>query len=120
LQANIIKLGHHGSRTSSAPEFIEKVSPEFAIISAGLDNSYGHPHQETLDTLDSVIINDASINKSTSTGEGISPSPSPSSGVGAGDKIKVRETKTADQIFYSDGESVWEREGRNIKCEKIR
>lgn len=51
LQSEILKVGHHGSRTSSSEEFIEMVAPTYAIISAGKDNSYGHPHQEVVDTL---------------------------------------------------------------------
>lgn len=56
VDADIIKLGHHGSSSSSTPEFIEKVSPEVAIITSGKDNSYGHPHKETLDTLNKFGI----------------------------------------------------------------
>lgn len=48
LQAHILHLGHHGSRTSSTPPFLEAVEPEVAIYSAGADNSYGHPHQDVL------------------------------------------------------------------------
>ena len=48
LKANVLKLGHHGSRTSSSLEFFNAVDPEICIVSCGLDNSYGHPHQETL------------------------------------------------------------------------
>lgn len=51
LNADVLKLGHHGSRTSSADAFVGAVSPEYAIISAGKDNTYGHPHKEVLDTL---------------------------------------------------------------------
>ncbi len=51
LRSDILKVGHHGSRTSSSPEFVKAVAPEFAAISLGKDNSYGHPHKETLDTL---------------------------------------------------------------------
>lgn len=54
LQANILKLGHHGSRTSSAKEFLEKVNPDISIISAGKDNSYGHPHPEVISLLNSL------------------------------------------------------------------
>lgn len=44
IDAEILSLGHHGSDTSSAPAFIDAVSPEVAIYSAGIGNSYGHPH----------------------------------------------------------------------------
>lgn len=49
LQADILKAGHHGSKTSSSLAFLEEVNPELMLISAGKDNSYGHPHPETLE-----------------------------------------------------------------------
>jgi competence protein ComEC len=49
LQSDVLKAGHHGSRTSSAPEYTAIVKPEYAIISVGKNNRYGHPHQEVLD-----------------------------------------------------------------------
>ncbi|MFL2099526.1 MBL fold metallo-hydrolase [Desemzia sp. FAM 23991] len=48
VDAEILSLGHHGSDTSSDPSFVEAVSPEVAVYSAGVDNSYGHPHQEVV------------------------------------------------------------------------
>ncbi|MFA5840858.1 MAG: ComEC/Rec2 family competence protein [Candidatus Paceibacterota bacterium] len=51
LQSNILKVGHHGSRTATSREFVKAVSPSYALISDGKDNKYGHPHKETLDTL---------------------------------------------------------------------
>lgn len=51
LKCDVLKLGHHGSKTSSAPQFIAKLSPQIGIISAGRKNRYGHPNQETLATL---------------------------------------------------------------------
>ena len=49
LDCDILKVGHHGSTTSSTSEFLDLVTPGVAVISCGVDNSYGHPHQETLD-----------------------------------------------------------------------
>jgi competence protein ComEC len=57
LKADILKVGHHGSRTSTTEEYVKAVSPKWAIISAGKENRYGHPHKETLDTLSSYGIN---------------------------------------------------------------
>jgi len=51
LQSTVLKVGHHGSHTSTSTEFAQAVHPLYAIISDGKDNKYGHPHQETLDTL---------------------------------------------------------------------
>lgn len=51
LHSTILKVGHHGSRTSSSPDFVEVIAPAYALISNGGDNKYGHPHKETLDTL---------------------------------------------------------------------
>lgn len=51
IGADVLKVGHHGSKTSSGEEFIKEVSPEIAIISVGKDNRYGHPHSEVLETL---------------------------------------------------------------------
>ncbi len=56
LQSDILKAGHHGSRTSSGEDFVRSVQPQYALISAGKDNSYGHPHKETLDTFNRLGI----------------------------------------------------------------
>ena len=51
LQSDVLKVGHHGSRTSTSELFLDEVAPTFAVISAGKDNSYGHPHVEVTDLL---------------------------------------------------------------------
>ena len=51
IKADVLKVGHHGSRYSSCDEFLDSVSPKIAVISAGEGNSYGHPHQETVERL---------------------------------------------------------------------
>jgi len=48
LKADVLKAGHHGSKGSSSPEFLEQIQPKLALISAGQNNRYRHPHQETL------------------------------------------------------------------------
>ncbi len=48
LSADILKVAHHGSRNGSSSEFLRKVNPTIAVIQCGKDNSYGHPHYETL------------------------------------------------------------------------
>jgi competence protein ComEC len=56
LRSTVLKPGHHGSKTSSSPLFVGYVDPQYAVLSRGCDNKYGHPNQETLDTLDTFGI----------------------------------------------------------------
>lgn len=53
---DVLKVGHHGSRTSTSEDFIEQTQPEVAVISLGEGNSYGHPHQETIDLLNEYNV----------------------------------------------------------------
>ncbi len=56
IHAQVLKLGHHGSHTSSSLLWLKEVDPEVAIVSAGKHNRYGHPHKEVLDRLNSLHI----------------------------------------------------------------
>ena len=56
IQADVLKVGHHGSEYSTSDTFLEKVNPKYAIISVGKNNSYGHPHSIVLDKLNQKEI----------------------------------------------------------------
>lgn len=55
LKADILKVAHHGSRTSTSREFIKAAAPQVAVVSAGANNSYGHPHAELIERLNSLV-----------------------------------------------------------------
>ncbi len=61
---DFIKVGHHGSNTSSSKEFIEKINPKNSIISVGKNNRYGHPKDEVLETLKNTKIYRTDVNGS--------------------------------------------------------
>jgi competence protein ComEC len=52
LHADVLKVGHHGSKTSTIPPFLKAVSPSIAIVSAGYENSFGHPHPDVVRRLE--------------------------------------------------------------------
>lgn len=56
LKCDILKVGHHGSSTSTTPAFFEAVDPDIAVISCGEGNKYGHPHKETIEKLEGAKI----------------------------------------------------------------
>jgi competence protein ComEC len=76
LSSDVLKIGHHGSQTSSAPEFLAAVSPAIAVISVGAENRYGHPDEEVLDALAQAQVR------------------------------VVRTDEAGRIVFYSDGEKV--------------
>ena len=53
---DVLKVGHHGSKTSSSEEFIDEINPKHSIISVGKNNRYGHPNKEALDNLNNSKI----------------------------------------------------------------
>ena len=57
IDADVLKVGHHGSTTSSSEDFIKEVSPDIAVIPVGEGNDYGHPHKEILELLEKNNIN---------------------------------------------------------------
>lgn len=61
LRADLLKVGHHGSRTSSTRPFLARVRPVAAIISRGARNRFGHPHPETLDALGPIVVADTAV-----------------------------------------------------------
>lgn len=54
VSADVIKVGHHGSKTSSSKSFINRVMPKYAVFEVGADNSYGHPHNEIVKRYESI------------------------------------------------------------------
>ena len=58
VTADVLKVGHHGSRNANPKDFLKKVDPQIAVISCGVDNDYGHPHKETLKILSEMDYTD--------------------------------------------------------------
>jgi beta-lactamase superfamily II metal-dependent hydrolase len=56
LKADVLKVGHHGSNSSTTQQFLNAVSPKYGVIEVGAGNDYGHPHQVTLDKLVSANV----------------------------------------------------------------
>lgn len=56
LDSDVLKVGHHGSSSSSGEAFLEAVSPDYAVILCGAGNDYGHPHKETTDLFDQMNV----------------------------------------------------------------
>ncbi|MBQ9083479.1 MAG: MBL fold metallo-hydrolase [Clostridia bacterium] len=56
LKADVLKMGHHGSSTSSSEKFVKAVDPTYAVITCGRNNDYGHPHKETLSLISKLKL----------------------------------------------------------------
>ena len=55
-EIDVLKVGHHGSKTSSGKEFINEINPRYSVISVGKNNRYGHPNKEVLENLEQSKI----------------------------------------------------------------
>jgi len=64
LESTLLKVGHHGSRSSTQPAFLQRVHPQWAVISCGLRNRYGHPREEVLEELQSAGVRTLSTDTS--------------------------------------------------------
>jgi competence protein ComEC len=56
LHSDLLKVGHHGSRTSTTPDFLAAVAPSYAAVSVGRRNFYGHPRREVLEQLQDAHV----------------------------------------------------------------
>ncbi len=56
VAATVLKVGHHGSKGGTSHTFVQAVDPQVAVIQCGLNNQYGHPHQEVLDRLAGRLV----------------------------------------------------------------
>ncbi len=98
VKADVLKVGHHGSSSSSGLSFLKKVVPKYAIISVGAKNSYGHPAEETINNLTAIGCEIYRTDLSgtiiiTSNGADISINKNPDSGSIAPVTIKKTESK---------------------------
>ncbi len=66
---DILKVGHHGSKYSSGKEFLEIMKPQYALISAGKKNTYGHPHKSVLKRLESIAVKKENIFRTDTCGQ---------------------------------------------------
>lgn len=90
LEADVLKVGHHGSNTSSTYHFLRDIMPKYAVISLGAGNSYGHPHEEVMSRLNDCA---ATVYRTDIHGDVCFYSD--------GENIEI-ETKMAEEPIYSD------------------
>lgn len=107
LRADVLKAGHHGSRTSNSDSFVEAVAPSYAVISCGKGNSYGHPDLETLETfarMGTAVFrtDEQGTIVASSDGKQITWNVSPSTTMRPGD-MPGGETETADGYAPESG-----------------
>lgn len=133
LKSDVLKAGHHGSKSSTTDEFLNAVNPKYAVLSVGKDNDYGHPNKETLDKFSERKIKVYRTDESgtivaTSDGKNITfdSKPSKSNTPGSGNKSYELEDESNnskeiansnnnyDTVQKFDSETVWV-SGNNAK-----
>lgn len=111
LDCDVLVLSHHGSATATSWEFLEHTVPEYAVISCGQQNSYGHPHKDTMDKLEAMEIAVYRTDKQgtfvvESNGTDLEWSQEPCTDYTPGDESDQGTEKAAQKI-PDQGETVW-------------
>jgi competence protein ComEC len=107
IKADVLKVGHHGSKSSTTQSFLDKVSPKYAVVSVGKINDYGHPVQSTMDRLKNknIVVYRTDENGTviaTSNGKDITFNVKPASYAGAKEKVTTNTTTTKSENISSD------------------
>ncbi|NLJ78387.1 MAG: MBL fold metallo-hydrolase [Tissierellia bacterium] len=121
LAADVLRIGHHGGKTSSMEEFLIAVDPDYSIISVGKGNTYGHPHRETLNRLQKI---DSQIMRTDELGDIILISDGKElkweENLGAGDSIKGQYIGNQNtKVFHHMNCKSLPKEGNRIIFESI-
>jgi competence protein ComEC len=105
LSATVLKVGHHGSKSSTGQSFLDKVNPKYAVISVGKGNSYGHPTQDVMNRLKAMKVpvyrtDESGTVVATSNGTNVSFNVSPGSykGIVSSDSLSSNNTATSKPV----------------------
>jgi len=116
IKADVLKIGHHGSASSTGITFLNKVLPKYAVISVGLNNDYGHPTQTTLDKLSEAgaVIYRTDKNGTivfASDGTNISVSTEKDSDINEADNSNTSSTNNETTVFITESGSKYHSDG---------
>ena len=111
IDCDVLKAGHHGSKTASTQEFLDAASPDFAVISCGEDNSYGHPHAEPMNSFRSMGMklfrtDEQGSIVATSDGEGITWNCSPTDSWVAGESTQSAKSSLSEAKGESSSSAI--------------
>ena len=123
LMADVLKIGHHGSRSSTTVDYLEKVNPKYGVLMVGQNNDYGHPHRETMNLLAEKNIeifrtDEQGTIVATSDGKSIAFNKTPSPNDNASDQlymddkgngiIKGNINKNGEKIYHMPGGAYYD------------